>query len=165
MLPGEDTQNDSEEFYYQHLVLYMPFAKYKDLTDFYEQHNSNWRDSFFAAAQSLWRNLWYHKFRHSESEAFRLSGDKIASIRKIDADIQSQSLRTERPVEMDEQNLSEMLASANPEQLNIYNTIVRILGVHVVYGAAGTGKSYLLNMIATLRYLVSNYEIKRDSRK
>lgn len=45
-------------------------------------------------------------------------------------------------------NLDEALDMASDEQLGIYNSIIsRPVGVYVIYGEVGVGKSFLLNML------------------
>lgn len=127
------SQNDVEAFFYQHLILYMPFSTKGDLDDFFATNHRSWRDSFFATA-SL--------------PAFRLSPDKLAEIRRVDQSLQLQLFNAVRPIELVQAELDQLLALVNIQLIAIYNSILIDPGVHIVYGAAGTGKSFLLTMLS-----------------
>lgn len=135
------SHQEREAFFYQNLILYKPFHSQTELDNFKLNNNNSWRDAFYRA---------------SLSQNFKMPEDKFQSIQRIDRNFMAERFNNQTDLQIINEQLNLLLQSASREQLDIFHSIVSNPGVHTVYGAAGTGKSFLLRMLSK-HFLVQGF--------
>ncbi|KAI7900368.1 uncharacterized protein BX663DRAFT_488564 [Cokeromyces recurvatus] len=132
----EYSQSDQEAFFYQRLLFYKPIPN-EDMLDILKQNNNDsWRDVFFDIC---------------EDNDFQITEQELEKIKRIDHSMMMNRATSNFGDNRNEEEyielLERMLEMANVDQRSIYELISNSLGIDVVYGAAGTGKSFLLRLL------------------
>lgn len=141
-------QTSGEAFYYQNVLLYYPVT---DLNALRDEHKS-WRAVFFAVCNEY---------------AFRMLPAQLAEIWRIDEVMQETGYSSMPQFELFTdmrraealEELSNMLETVSDEQKTVYEHLVSNafeVGAFVIYGSAGTGKSYLLRLLYNV-YVANNF--------
>lgn len=133
-------QQQQEAFFYQKIALYFTFEVITDIP----QEGETWTDCFF---------------RLCDTDQCRMPPEQLNSIRELQTVIlqqqedilQSNTYQEENPREQASLNFAHNINRITNDQKTIYDWFVNCstsTGVAVVYGSAGTGKSFLLRLLA-----------------